>query len=186
MSEISPLDVMGKTFGKKLHGYDPQQVHEFLGEVGNLLEQVIRERGELRQQVARLEQELASFRERETALQQALVAAQRSADETLEKAGAEAEAIVERAREEGQRILEEAQVLAQRVIDETNERVRTLETVIARLRNQRREARAEVLRLVEILQGVVRDDQRQEEREKVTSRVSLLDRNRYSTGEVTR
>ncbi len=186
MTDLSPLDVLGKTFGRRLHGYDPQEVHEFLGEVGNLLEQVVRERGELKQQVIRLEQELASFRERETALQQALVAAQRSADETVEKASAEAEAILERARKEGQQIVEEAQLLAQRVIDETNERIRTLETVISRLRNQRREARAEVLRLVEILQGVVRDDQRQEEREEVTPRLSIMDRNRYSTGEVTR
>ncbi len=186
MAELTPLDVLGKTFGKRLNGYDPREVHEFLGEVGSLLEQLVRERGELRQQVARLEQELSEFRERENALQQALVAAQRSADETVEAARRQAESELEEARKEGQRILQEAQVLAQRIMDEANERLGNLETVISGLRAKRREARAEVLRLVEILEGVVRDDQRLEKEEEVTPRLSVLDRRRSASGEGSR
>ncbi len=183
MTDLSPLDILGKTFKKRLNGYDPQQVHEFLSEVGGVFEQLVRERGELRQQVAKMESDLAEFRRREGALQDALVAAQRSAEETVEGARRKAGEELEQARTEGQRTLEEAQVLAQRIMDETNERIRTLEGIITGLRGKRREARAEVLRLVEILEGVARDDQRLEHEEDVTPRVSLLDRRRPASGE---
>ena len=129
MTDLSPLDILGKTFKKRLNGYDPQQVHEFLSEVGGVFEQLVRERGELRQQVAKMEIDLAEFRRRESALQQALVAAQRSAEETVEGARRKADDELEKARAEGQRTLEEAQALAQRIMDETNQRIRTLEGV---------------------------------------------------------
>ncbi len=182
MTELSPLDVLGKSFSRRVGGYDPREVHEFLGELANVLEGLLRERGELRRQVTRLEQELAAYREREAALQEALVAAQKTAEATREEARREAERLLERARLDGERIVQEAQALAQRVMDETAERIRNLEAVTARLRQQRREARADLMRLVEVLEGVARDDQRAEQQEETTSKLSLLDRRR-ATGE---
>lgn len=172
MAELTPMDILGASFSKRLHGYDPQQVHEFLSQVATTVESLARDRGELKQSVHRLEQELAGFRERENALQEALVAAQRSADET-----------VERAREEGQRIVEEAQVLAERLVQEANQRAATIETVIAGLRSRRREVRAELMRLVELLQGMVRDDQQLERGEPSTGRLALMTRRKESANE---
>lgn len=180
MSELSPMDVLGASFNKRLNGYDPQQVHEFLSEVAGGLEQLARERGELKQKLREVDKQLAEFRQRESALQDALVAAQRSAEGTKENARLDAERLIAQAHQEGQRIVTEAQSLAQRIVEETTERVETVEGVLRELRSKRREARAEVRRMVEILEGVVRDDERREQEEDHTPRLSWLDRHRQN------
>ncbi len=86
MSELSPLDILGKKFAVKFRGYPANEVHEYLTEIAGSMEALMRERGELRQQVHRLTSELASFRDREAALHEALVAAQRTAETTMETA----------------------------------------------------------------------------------------------------
>jgi DivIVA domain-containing protein len=172
MEEISPLDILAKTFNRRLHGCDPDQVQEFLTRIANRVEGLLRERGELRQQVHRLEQELVIFRERDAALQQALVAAQESAKST-----------VEAARREGQKLVEEAQVLGDRLLEETHQRTHALEAVISDLRGQRRQARGELMRLVELIQGLVSDDQRAEKEEPAAGQLALLHRPRRGSGE---
>lgn len=154
MSEFAPMDILGKKFTKKLHGYTELEVHEYLTELARVVEGLLRERGELKQRVHHMEQELSAFRDRETALKEALVAAQRSAETTIEVA-----------RAEGQRIVGEGHGLAERLIEEANQRVQTIDTVIVDLRNRRREVRAELNRMVELLQGLIQDDQRREREE---------------------
>lgn len=180
MSELSPMDVLGASFNKRLNGYDPHQVHEFLSNVAGALERLARERGELRQQLREAEKQVAEFKQRENALQEALVAAQRSAEGTKENARQDAERLVAQAHQEGQRIVTEAQSLAQRIVEETTERVETIEGVLRELRGKRREARADLRRMVEILEGVTRDDERREQEEDHTPRLSLLDRRRQN------
>jgi cell division initiation protein len=165
MSELSPLDILGKTFSKRLHGWAPQEVQEFLIAVASAMEGLLRERGELRQQVHRLQQDLSSFQARENALQDALVAAQRSAESTVGEA-----------RAEGQRILAEAQTLADRLVEDAHQRAQNVETVISDLRSRRREVRAELMRLVELLQGMVRDDRQLEHDAPAAPQLAVLRR----------
>lgn len=165
MPDLSPLDVLGKSFKREMRGYSVQEVHDFLAHVAGTMEALMRERGEARQQVHRLEQELAAFRERETALQEALVAAQQSAEKTVEVA-----------RAEGQRIVDEGQALADRLIEEAYRRAQNIETIISDLRTRRRESRSELMRLVEVLQGVVHDDQELERLEPATPQLAVLPR----------
>lgn len=165
MSELSPLDILGKKFSIKFRGYPANVVHEYLAEIAGAMEGLTRERGELRQQVHHLENELASFRERETALHEALVAAQRTAESTMEAA-----------RDEGQRIIEDGHGLADRLVEEANERARKIDGVIQQLRERRRETRSELIRLVEILQGLIEDDRSREQEERTTPQLALLSR----------
>ena len=95
MSEFAPMDILGKKFTKKLRGYAELEVHEYLTELARVMEGLLRERGELRQRVHHMEQELSAYRERESALKEALVAAQRSAETTIEVARAECQRIVD-------------------------------------------------------------------------------------------
>jgi cell division initiation protein len=165
MSELSPLDILGKKFAIKFRGYPANEVHEYLTEIAGAMEGLTRERGELRQQVHRLENELASFRERETALHEALVAAQRTAESTMESA-----------RDEGQRIIEDGHGLADRLVEEANDRARKIDGVIQQLRERRRETRSELIRLVEILQGLIEDDRAREKEERTTPQLAVLSR----------
>ena len=75
MSEFAPMDILGKKFTKKLHGYAELEVHEYLTDLARVVEGLLRERGELKQRVHHMEQELSAFRERESALKEALVGA---------------------------------------------------------------------------------------------------------------
>jgi cell division initiation protein len=170
MIELSPLDILAKTFGSSWRGYDPQQVHEFLSQVAARLEELLRERGEFKQQLMRVEQELAAFRDRENALQDALVAAQHSAEHTLEGARAEA-----------QRIIDDGHVLANSLVEDAHERARKIEVVIAELRSKRRETRAELNRLIELLKGLVADDEQLEAATKSSPQVTLMRRTTSSS-----
>ena len=119
MSEFAPMDILGKKFAKRLTGYAPIEVHDYLSDLARAVEELLRERGELRQRLHNLEQELRAFRERESALKEALVAAQRSAETTIEVA-----------RAEGQRIVAEGHGLAERLVAEADERVQNMERVL--------------------------------------------------------
>ena len=163
MVELSPLDILGKKFATAFRGYPAMEVHEYLTEIAGAMEGLVRERGELRQQVHRLESELASFRERETALHEALVAAQRSAEATIDAA-----------RGEGQKIVEDGHGLAERLVEEANDRARKIDAVIAELRERRRDARSELVRLVELLQGLIDDDRAREREERTTPQLAVL------------
>ncbi len=165
MDELSPLDILGQTFSRRLHGFAPDEVQHFLSLVASTMENALRDRGELRQKVHTLENELTVFKEREGALHEALMAAQRSADETKLVAQAESE-----------KIIGDAQNLADNLIDEANERARTIEVVIADLRSRRREARSEVARLIELLQGLVEDDKSREKQERTSAQLSFIRR----------
>ncbi|MFV2073436.1 MAG: DivIVA domain-containing protein [Thermoanaerobaculales bacterium] len=172
MSELAPLDILAKKFSKKLNGYAPLEVHEYLTEMAGTIEALIRDRGELRQKVHYLDQELSSFREREAALKGAMVAAERSAETTIEVA-----------RSEGQRIVDEGHGLAERLVEEANQRARNIESMINDLRNRRREARADLNRLVELLEGIVQDDQNREREERSTPQLALLHRRAQDNSE---
>jgi len=171
MSELSPLDILGKKFVIKFRGYPANEVHEYLTEIAGSMESLMRERGELRQQVHRLETELASFREREAALHQALVAAQRTAETTMETA-----------RDEGQKIIEDGHGLADRLVEEANARARKIDAVIQQLRERRRETRSELIRMVELLQGLIEDDRSREQEERTTPQIAILSPKGENTG----
>lgn len=172
MAEHSPLDILGKSFERSFRGCSPVQVQEFLAQVAGTMEGLLRERAELKQQAHRLEHELAAFHERERALQDALVSAQRAAERTVEEA-----------RGEAQRIVDEGQQLADRLVEDAHSRAHKIEAVISDLRSRRREARADLLRLVELLQGVIHDDQQLERGEQTTPQLALLQRKRGISGE---
>ena len=165
MSDFTPMDILGKRFSMQFRGYSEMEVHDYLTELAKVIEGLLRERGELRQHVHHMEQELGAFRERETALKEALVAAQRSAETTIEVA-----------RAEGQRIVNEGHGLSDRLVEEANNRVQNIETVIRDLRNRRREVRAELNRMVELLQGLIDDDRQREGGEQATPQLATFQR----------
>ena len=168
MNRLTPLEIQRAAFPRKLRGMDPDAVREFLGQIAEQLEEEARSRGELRTQVARLTQEVEEYRQRADALNEAMVAAQRTAEATVAQAEAEA-----------QRIVTEAEALADRVVDDAARRAENVELVIGHLRGRRRNARSDLKRLVDLLQGTVRDDEAAEQRESEAPSVSFL-RRRHS------
>ncbi len=105
---LTPLDVRRQEFRRSLRGYEPLGVEDFRMRVADELERVTREKSVLEERVAALAEQLRVFRERETAMNEALVAAQQLREETRASAEREAQVIVREAEAEGRRLLDEA------------------------------------------------------------------------------
>jgi DivIVA domain-containing protein len=104
---LTPHDIRKQEFRKTLRGYDTLGVEDFRVRVADALERAIRERQILEERVSALTEQLRVFREREKAMNEALVAAQQLRQESR--------ATAER---EGQVILREAEAAAKRLLDE--------------------------------------------------------------------
>jgi DivIVA domain-containing protein len=105
---LTPLDIRKQEFRKTLRGYDTLGVEDFQIRVADALERAIRERQVLEERVAALTEQLRVFREREKAMNDALVAAQQLRQETRDSAEREGQVIVREAQSEAKRLLDEA------------------------------------------------------------------------------
>lgn len=111
MIDLTPLDVRKKKgdFQKRVRGYDPQLVDDFLDLVAERLEELVKQNVELSERARQLQDQVASFRERERALNEALVAAQELREQSRAQAQRESELVRREAEAAADRILEEGQ-----------------------------------------------------------------------------
>jgi DivIVA domain-containing protein len=116
---LTPLDVRSQEFQRAFRGYDSGQVNEFKMAVSDELERLLRDRAQHEEKLRSAQEQLRAFRDRERAMNEALVAAQqlrvdsraqaeREAELVLREATAEAERILERARQEEALVRERA------------------------------------------------------------------------------
>lgn len=135
---LTPLDVRKQEFRKAMRGYDQAEVEDFRKRAADELERVVRERLALTDRVKRLEEQVAAFKEREKAMNDALVTAQQLRAETREQAEREA-----------QMILREADADAERRIDRARREVERLEASGQNLARQHHAYLAALRTLVE-------------------------------------
>jgi cell division initiation protein len=126
MEKITPVDIQHKSFKKALQGYDRTEVDRFLDEIIETLEDEAQQRAALEAEIADLKERVGHFKAIEESLQNTLVLAQRTADETKASAHKEADLIKEQARVANERELAgysdtiaEARRDAQRAIEAT-------------------------------------------------------------------
>src|SRR5207302_1252521 len=130
------VDVQRRTFGglRRLRGYEPVGVEDFRMRVADELERILREKAQLEERLAALGEQLRAFRDRERAMNEALVAAQQLREETRAAAAREAHMIVREAEAEARRLLEEARVTEQDVRTQTTEAERQFRGYLAGFR----------------------------------------------------
>jgi cell division septum initiation protein DivIVA len=92
--------------GRSLRGYDPERVEQFRTQVAEELERLTRQAQELEAKAKGFHEQLRAFRERDKALNDALVSAQQLRGEIREQADREAQLILREARSEAERYLE--------------------------------------------------------------------------------
>ena len=97
---LTPEGLKSIKLEKAFRGYDPKTVDQLLGELATSLENLYAERTALKQKVQALENQLSEHREAEGLMRDALVAAQRAADELKERTERECEEMLARARAE--------------------------------------------------------------------------------------
>src|SRR5208283_3302811 len=73
---LTPLDIQQKQFPMRFRGFDVDEVYSFLELVREELEELLRENGSLKEQLARADEQLQEFRHMESTLRETLMTAQ--------------------------------------------------------------------------------------------------------------
>ncbi|HEX2076287.1 MAG TPA: DivIVA domain-containing protein [Longimicrobium sp.] len=110
MIDLTPLDVKKKKgdFRRAVRGYDPAAVDDFLDTVSARMEELVRENVMASARLESMTESIANYRERERAMNEALVSAQQLREEMREQAAREADLVLREARAEAERIVGEA------------------------------------------------------------------------------
>jgi len=131
---LTPLDVRRYDFGKALRGYDPERVEQFRAQVAEELERLARLNQELELKARGFHEQLRAFRERDKAINDALISAQQLRGEIREQADREAQLVIREAKAEGERLLEGTRSEIRRLEDEIVGLERTRRSFLAQLR----------------------------------------------------
>ena len=131
---LTPLDVRRFDFGHAFRGYDPARVDQFRDQVADELERLGRINQDLDQKARSFHEQLRAFRERDRALNDALISAQQLRQETKEQAEREAMLIVCEAQGEGERLLEEVRGEVRRVQTELDALERARRSYLSQMR----------------------------------------------------
>src|SRR5438552_16015801 len=135
---LTPLDVRRYEFGTAIRGYDRERVDQFREQVAEELERLSRINQDLDSKAKGFHEQLRAFRERDKAINEALVSAQQLRAE-----------IREQAEKEAQLTLREARADADRLLDESRAEVRRLEEQLSALNRARRSYLAQIRVLLE-------------------------------------
>jgi len=132
---LTPVDARRFDFGSALRGYDKTRVDQFRDQVADELERLSRVNQELEAKAKGFHEQLRAFRERDKALNDALISAQQLRAETREQADREAQLILREARAEGERLLEEARADVRRLQVEIDALERARRGYLAQMRS---------------------------------------------------
>lgn len=128
---LSPFDVEHKEFPRRPWGYRRDDVDAFLADVQDTLMGMWQERGDLREEVERLNERVARFAAQETQLKDTLTLA----NEQLEKVGVQAQ-------REAELAIREANTKAREIVHGAYEERNRLELVMQNLLSAEQEARS--------------------------------------------
>ncbi len=133
---ITPLEIQSHRFGRRLRGFDPEEVEVFLRMVTEDYEALLRENEAQRSRIAHLEERVAALAGQEKLLQETLLNAQSMTDKMRLAAEKECEVL-----------LAETELRAEKIIDASHRRAGRLAENIRELRGLRSQI-AESLRAV--------------------------------------
>jgi DivIVA domain-containing protein len=141
---LTPLDLRKQEFRKVMRGFDPATVEDFRTRAADELEKVVRERMALEEQLRQVQEQLSAFKDREKAMNAALVSAQQLRAETREQAEREAQMIVREAEAEGERHLDRARRETERLEAAAQNLARQHHAYLAALRSLVERQKAEL------------------------------------------
>ena len=132
---LTALDARRFDFGNALRGYDRARVDQFREQVAEELERLSRANQELDQKARNFHEQLKSFRDRDKALNEALVSAQQLRGEIREQAEREAMLILREAQAEADKLLQGVRDELRRTEEEVQALWRTRRSYLAQLRH---------------------------------------------------
>ncbi len=131
MMELTPLDIRKKRadFGRGLRGYDTEEVDQFLELVAERVEELVKEKRALAEQIRHLTEKVSEQESRERAVQQALVTAQALSEQVKGQARRESKLLLREARER----MRDMERKVERVLQERRRELHALHRARSRL-----------------------------------------------------
>lgn len=114
---LTSLDVVNQSFKKSMRGYDPAEVDEFLDNVAESLQTYAQRTKDLERDLLVKEESLAEYEKMKDVLHEALLMAQKSADEKVMSAQEQATKIISEAKEKADMICKDAAQEAENLRD---------------------------------------------------------------------
>ena len=144
---LTPVDIHNKEFSKGFRGYDEDEVNEFLEQIIKDYEMVIREKRELEEKIAAMNERLGHFSTIEETLNKSIVVAQEAAEEVKGNAMKEAKLIIR-----------EAEKNADRIVNESLSKARKIALEIEELKKQSKVFRTRFRMLIEAQLDLINND----------------------------
>lgn len=132
---ITPLDIQQQRFRTVWRGLDKAEVDAFLNTVAAEFEGLVREVNDLKEEQRRQRRVIDEHKERENALKETMITAQRVTDEIQRAAKKEADIILGRAELEAERIVEAAQARLTELLRDIGELKRQRAQFLAQLKS---------------------------------------------------
>jgi DivIVA domain-containing protein len=131
---LSPVEVRRWSFERVMRGYDVAAVEDFRLRVAEEMDQLTRANQDLEAKARGFHEQLRTFRERDKALNDALVSAQQLRSEIREQAERESQLILREARAEGERLIDAARAEIERLQREVEQLERSRRAYLSHLR----------------------------------------------------
>lgn len=103
-----PKEIAAKNFDRKMMGYDPDQVEDYLVAIAAQMEAVLQENTYLKSTLREKELDLIEFRDREQLLQQTMTQATVATEKMKQDAGRDAQLAVQEAQQKAEIIVKDA------------------------------------------------------------------------------
>ena len=119
--KIAPIDIAHKTFTRKMMGFDPDEVMDFLRSIADEMEDLIRERNEMRESLREKEMAILEYKEREKKKKNTITTATRMSDKLQADAEREARLIINDAKQKAEMIVRDSRESLQKIFSEISE-----------------------------------------------------------------
>lgn len=116
--KIAPIDIAHKTFNRKVMGLDPDEVMDFMRDIADQMEEIIRERNALKEALRQKEMSLMDYKERDETLKSTIQTAAKMSEGIRADAEREAKLIVGDAQQKSEMILKDSRDQLKRVYQE--------------------------------------------------------------------
>ena len=119
--KITPVDIGHKSFNKKMFGLDEAEVYDFLTQVANQLEDVIRERNSLKEIVREKDLQIADFKEKDQILKSTIATASHMSERLRMDTEREAKLIIADAQQKAEILMRDSRDSLKKLYSEMND-----------------------------------------------------------------
>lgn len=116
--KIAPIDIAHKTFSRKVMGLDADEVTDFMRDVADQMEEIVRERNLLKEALRQKDLQIMEYKERDDSLKATLGMATKMSEQIRHDSEREAKLIINDAHQKAEMILKDSRDSLKRVYQE--------------------------------------------------------------------